>query len=46
VPEVFHGAGGTGYHDGRFVVIGGLPPGVEENYVYESKITIIISSIS
>ena len=35
VPEVFYGAGGMGYHDGRFVVIGGLPPGIEENYAYE-----------
>jgi hypothetical protein len=23
------------YHDGRFLVVGGLPKGVEENYVYE-----------
>jgi hypothetical protein len=35
VPEVVFGAGGMGYHDGRFIVIGGLPPGVEENYAYE-----------
>jgi hypothetical protein len=33
--EVFHGAGGIGYRDGRFFVVGGLPDGVEENYVYE-----------
>lgn len=33
--EVFHGAGGIGVMDGRFFVIGGLPDGVEENYVYE-----------
>ncbi|WP_246151986.1 CIA30 family protein [Rubripirellula reticaptiva] len=33
--EVFHGAGGIGYRDGHFVVVGGLPDGVEENYVYE-----------
>lgn len=33
--EVFHGAGGIGYRDGRFFVVGGLPNGVEENYVYE-----------
>lgn len=35
VPELVHGAGGMAYHDGRFVVIGGLPPGTEENYLYE-----------
>jgi hypothetical protein len=34
-PEVFHGAGGIAYHDGRFLVVGGLPDGVKENYVYE-----------
>lgn len=34
-PEVFHGAGGIGLRDGRFFVVGGLPNGVEENYVYE-----------
>ncbi|WP_231744196.1 Kelch repeat-containing protein [Stieleria neptunia] len=33
--EVFHGAGGIGVRDGRFFVVGGLPGGVEENYVYE-----------
>ena len=35
VPELVHGAGGMAYHDGRFIIIGGLPPGTEENYVYE-----------
>ena len=35
VPEVVHGAGGIGYHDGRFIVVGGLPAGVNENYLYE-----------
>ena len=35
VQEVFHGAGGIGVRDGRFYVVGGLPDGVEENYVYE-----------
>ena len=35
VQEVFHGAGGIGFRDGHFVVVGGLPNGVEENYVYE-----------
>ncbi len=33
--EVFHGAGGIGIRDGHFFVVGGLPDGVEENYVYE-----------
>ncbi|MDP2323445.1 MAG: hypothetical protein Q8N51_05390, partial [Gammaproteobacteria bacterium] len=35
VPEVFHGAGGIGVRGGQFYVVGGLPEGVEENYVYE-----------
>ncbi|MCX6915199.1 MAG: hypothetical protein NT167_19505 [Verrucomicrobia bacterium] len=35
VPEVVHGAGGIGYHDGKFIVVGGLPVGVKENYLYE-----------
>ena len=33
--EVFHGAGGVGLMEGRFYVVGGLPDGVKENYVYE-----------
>lgn len=35
VPELVHGAGGMGYHDGKFIVIGGLPEGTDENYLYE-----------
>ena len=35
VPELVHGAGGIAFHDGRFFVVGGLPPGVNENYVYQ-----------
>lgn len=35
VPEVVHGAGGMAWHDGHFFIIGGLPPNVNENYVYE-----------
>lgn len=35
VPELVHGAGGIGYHNGGFIVVGGLPEGVKENYVYE-----------
>jgi hypothetical protein len=33
--QVFHGAGGIGFRDGHFFVVGGLPEGVQENYVYE-----------
>lgn len=33
--EVVHGAGGMAWHDGRFMLVGGLPPGTDENYVYE-----------
>ncbi|WP_372719703.1 hypothetical protein [Novipirellula sp.] len=35
VQEVFHGAGGIGISDEHFFVVGGLPDGVQENYVYE-----------
>lgn len=35
VQQVFHGAGGIGYRGDRFFVVGGLPNGVQENYVYE-----------
>ncbi|MBI1347342.1 hypothetical protein GC163_13770 [bacterium] len=35
VQEVSHGAGGLGFRDGRFFVVGGLPNGINENYVYE-----------
>lgn len=35
VPEAVHGAGGIAHRDGKFIVIGGLPEGVNENYVYE-----------
>jgi hypothetical protein len=33
--EVFHGAGGIGFRDNHFFVVGGLPDGGEENYAYE-----------
>lgn len=33
--EVFHGAGGIGVKDDHFFVVGGLPDGVKQNYVYE-----------
>lgn len=35
VPEVFFGAGGMDTREGHFFVVGGLPVGVKENYVYE-----------
>lgn len=34
-PKVFYGAGGIGYRNGRFFVVGGLPTDVKENYAYE-----------
>lgn len=34
-PEAVHGAGGMESHDGKFFVVSGLPPGFNENYVYE-----------
>lgn len=34
-PEVVFGAGGIGFRSGQFFVVGGLPDGVKENYVYE-----------
>jgi hypothetical protein len=35
IPEVVHGAGGMAYRDGHFFVVGGLPEGYQENYVYQ-----------
>lgn len=35
VPEAVHGAGGMAWRDGKFYVVGGLPPGANENFVYE-----------
>lgn len=35
VPELVHGAGGMACKDGRFIIIGGLPPDTGENYLYE-----------
>lgn len=35
VPEAVHGAGGMAFRDGKFYVVGGLPPGINENYIYE-----------
>lgn len=35
VQEVEFGAGGIAHHQGKFIVVGGLPEGRNENYVYE-----------
>lgn len=35
VPEVVHAAGGIACQNGRFIVVGGVPPGVNQNYLYE-----------
>ncbi len=35
VPEVVHGAGGMEWHNGKFFIVGGLPPDGKENYLYE-----------
>lgn len=35
LPELVYGAGGIGHHNNTFIVIGGLPPGHNENYAYE-----------
>lgn len=35
VPELVHGAGGIAYHKGKFMVVGGLPPGYADNHLYE-----------
>ncbi|MEC9095008.1 MAG: alkaline phosphatase D family protein, partial [Planctomycetota bacterium] len=42
IPQVKYGAGGIAYHDGKFIVVGGLPEGVEENYLYEYDASFII----
>ncbi len=34
-PELVHGAGGIAFHAGRFLIVGGLPVGVNENYLYQ-----------
>lgn len=34
-PEAVYGAGGIAVHGNRFMVVGGLPKGFEENYVFE-----------
>ena len=34
-PEVFYGAGGIASQEGRFLVVGGLPDDINENFLYE-----------
>lgn len=34
VPELVHGAGGIAYHEGTFVLVGGLPAGEQNNLVF------------
>lgn len=34
-PKSSTGAGGIAFHDGKFLVVGGLPQGIMENYAYE-----------
>ena len=35
IQQVKYGAGGMATHDGRFLVVGGLPDDINENYLYE-----------
>ena len=35
VAEAVHGAGGIAWAEGHFFVVGGLPAGIKENYVFE-----------
>lgn len=35
IPELVHGAGGIAYENGTFLIVGGLPEGIEENSLYE-----------
>jgi hypothetical protein len=35
VQQVKYGAGGIASHNGRFIVVGGLPETIDENYLYE-----------
>ncbi|MBN1492084.1 MAG: hypothetical protein JXA69_19380 [Phycisphaerae bacterium] len=34
-PELVHGAGGIAWQGDSFIVVGGLPEGTDENYLYE-----------
>ena len=35
VPQLVHGCGGIAYHEGRFLLVGGLPPTHQDNYLFE-----------
>jgi len=35
IPELVHGAGGIAYHEGKFIIVGGLPTNHEQNYAFE-----------
>ena len=35
VAELVHGCGGIAYHDGRFILVGGLPEDHQKNYLFE-----------
>ncbi|HTN73916.1 MAG TPA: hypothetical protein VL096_01665 [Pirellulaceae bacterium] len=35
LPQLVHGAGGIAHHEGKFLVVGGLPPGAKGNSAYE-----------
>lgn len=35
VNEVVYGAGGMAFGNGKFLIVGGLPDGYQENYIYE-----------
>ncbi len=34
-PELIYGAGGMAFHDGKFIVVGGLPKSMQANYLYQ-----------
>ncbi len=38
-PQVIYGAGGIAFHEGRFLIVGGLPPAEKENLAYEYDLT-------
>lgn len=35
VPALVHGCGGIAYHDGRFILVGGLPGDHQKNHLFE-----------
>lgn len=44
VPQVVHGAGGIALGGGRFLVVGGLPGGINENYLYEYDASLVFKN--